>query len=156
PPSEPPMMSARRRGMQVLKLATQLPVERTGAAAANEEIERDQQQKERVLEPSCGPEEALGRGDPDGVDHEDKDRERGRTGEQSKDEQETATRLGQPHNDGPEQARLVADIFEDGGEPCEAGAAEPAEQLLASVRDEDRAEADAQRDLRAGREPLVN
>src|ERR1043166_6975884 len=83
PPSEPPMMSARRRGMRALELAAELAVERAGAGAANEKIESDQQEKERVLESSRGPEEALGRGDVNSVEHEDKDRERGRPSEQS-------------------------------------------------------------------------
>src|SRR5262249_11205964 len=130
-------------GHESLKLAAELTVERAGAAAANEEIEGDEAEQQRILEPAGGPEKALGRGDPDGVEHEDEDSERGRAGEQPEDEQQSAEGLGEPDDDGPEQTRLVADALEDGGEAREAGAAEPAEQLLAAVRNEDRAQSDA-------------
>src|ERR1700731_3175633 len=128
------MMSARRRGMRVLELAAQFAVERAGAAAANEEIKRDEAHQERVLKSAGGPEEPLGRGDPDGVEHEDEDRERDRAGEQAEHEQQSPERLGQSDDDHPEQARLVPDAFEDGGETSKACAAKPAEQLLAPVR----------------------
>ena len=64
PPSEPPMISARRRGMRVLELAAQFAVERAGAAAANEEIERHQADQDRIFGAAGGPEEPLGRGEP--------------------------------------------------------------------------------------------
>src|ERR1043166_6296391 len=150
------MISARRRGICVLKLAAELAFERTGAAAANEEIEGDEPDQDGELGASGGPEEAFGRGDPDGVEHEDEDRERDRAGEQAKDEQKAAERRRQSDHDPPEQAGLVADVFEDGGKAREAGAAEPAEQLLASMWNEDRAETDAQRRLRTGREAMVD
>src|ERR1700758_5331406 len=150
------MINARRWAMRGLKLAAKLAIERAAAAAANQKIECDQQEQERILEAAGGPEEALGRSDPDGVDHEDDDGERGRAGEQAEHEQQSAERLGQADDDGPKQARLIADVCEDGGEALEPGAAEPAEQLLASVRNEDRTEADAQGPLRAGREALVD
>src|SRR5262249_21548131 len=140
----------------VLELAAELATERTAATAAYQKIERDQQKQQRILEAPGGPEEAFGREDVAGVEHEENDRERARSGEQAEHEQQSTERLGQPDDDDPEQTRLVADVCEDGGEPFEPGAAEPAEQLLASMRNEDQAEADAQCRLYAGREPLVD
>src|SRR5262249_4405141 len=118
----------------VLELAAELAIERAAATAAYQKIERDQQKQQRILEAAGGPEEALGRGEVEGVEHEDDASERGRPREQAEHEQRSAERLGQTDDDGPEQARLVADVCEDGGEALEPGAAEPAEQLLASVR----------------------
>src|SRR5215831_3450067 len=83
----------------VLELAAELAIERTAATAAYQKIERDQQKQQRILEAPGGPEEAF----VDGVEHEDNDRERGRSGEQAEHEQQSTERLGQPDDDDPEQ-----------------------------------------------------
>src|ERR1700692_4906976 len=106
-----------RRTGGASKLPSQLAVERTSAATADEEIERGQQDQDRVLGASGAPEEALGRGDVDGIEHEDDDKQRGRAGEQSQHQQQPAERLGQREDDHPEQAGLVADALEDLREP---------------------------------------
>src|SRR5262245_51770829 len=122
------------------ELAPELAIERERTAAADEEVKRREQDQDCELAAAVGPEEAaLFRGEPHSVDHKDDNRQRGRTGEQPEHQQDAADEFGHADQRSPEHAGVVADAVEQCGVAAQSHAAEPPEQLLAAVWDQDRA-----------------
>ena len=82
----------------------------------------------------------------DGDQHRERQRRRGRAHQDAEDQRQAAEELGSAGQQGHQVARVQADRAEELPGAFEAVAAEPAEQLLRAVCDEDDADGDAQRE----------
>src|SRR6266487_6543725 len=119
-------------------------VERPNAAAADEKEQRTEADQQRVFRAALRPKKALRRGEFHADDHEDDDCSRRKASKQSQHQQDAADQFGAADQRAPEYARREADPIEQRGVASKAHAAECAEQLLHAMRNEDRAERDAQ------------
>src|SRR5262245_47840539 len=119
-------------------------VERPSAAAADQEEQRAEADQQRVFRAALRPEKALCRGEFHAHDHEDDDGSRRKARKQSQHQQGAADQFGAADQRAPEYAGREADPIEQRGVAGKAHAAECSEQLLHAVRNEDRAERDAQ------------
>src|SRR5262245_52367077 len=109
-------MPEKSRTALCLELAPQLPVDRPRTGAADEDEEGNHKDEDREFAAAGRPEEAsrLGR-EVHAVDHEDDDRKRGGTGEESEHKENPADQLGATDQRAPEEARGVADLVEQRG-----------------------------------------
>src|SRR5262245_54449614 len=133
-----------RRACARSEFSSDSAVERPSAAATDQEEQRAEADQRRVFRAALRPEKALRRGEFHAHDHEDDDGRRRKARKQSQHQQGAADQFGAAHQRAPEYAGREADPIEQRGVAGKAHAAECSKQLLHAVRDEDRAERDAQ------------
>src|SRR5215210_284831 len=91
----------------------QMRVKRPSTAAPHEKVQDHDGPEQRIFEAACVPIKPEARMIYDGGEQKDQDRHRHRAGEQAERETEPSPDLGQPDQNGPQQARPKTGGFEE-------------------------------------------
>src|SRR5215213_1644287 len=114
--------------MNSSKLPANLSIERVFARAADQKIDRAEQNQDRELTAAIEPKEAAGlRGEVHTENHEDRQRQRHRSREQAEHQQDAAEKFNTPDDRTPDDAGYVAEPVEQRRSAADAAAAEQAE-----------------------------